>query len=568
MSSAQTWSGVTQGLNQVSKDMSTADLRKAQLSEAKNKQQQSQAELQEFQQGAPGRQRTDELQLQQLEAQTRSMNQQSLSSMTNSALDRFNSDGSTRHLNTWLQDAKKNPVGANLYGEVSRYDNLVKTESNDKLLRQAGYNPEDVYGNSEVSEDLIVVTTNTGEQNLLPKEAMYVATGYNNYLDDKQLATMERKGRINQLLRSGQSHKKVTMQERVAKSLIDEGRASNIAEAYELIKQIDTGDNKVVTSTEERQVERIVQEARNAGQPVSQLEALDQYYQSRRQGTGVTNEERFVQDYLGNNEGSGREEATSAYRNLAKTTTQKEVTDVRELRTGLDEMNWLDSKPSDMKGTERAKVYRDYISPLEDLRKFKLSTEDKRTIRNLRDLTALGGTAGSELTPDETGLLDNTLNSFKKYMFNEVGGKKATSSYETFRNLFRNALYGSSLTGPEIAAFNKAAGTLGQKFQPVMQQLQVQMETIKVNLESIRDLNDPDIAHYYTGQSIEEIDDAIAAIEDRMTNPNLRINKAIKGREVKVQKVQQNAEPTAPDINGAEKNKVFDFDAAMKEQGL
>ncbi len=334
MPSAQMWSGVAQGLNQVSKDMSTKDLRDAQLAEAKNKQQQSSLELQEFQQGAPGRQRTDDLQLQQLEAQTRKINQQSLTSITMSALDRFNSDGSARHLNTLLTDAKKNPVGANLYGEVTRYDNLVKSDSNDKLLKQAGYNPDEVYGDKELSSDLLVMTSTTGEQRLLPKEAMYVATGYNKYLDDTQLATMERKARINQMLRSGQSHKKVTMQERVVQSLIDEGRASNVSEAYELLQKIEGGDKAQLSSTEERQVEQIMQEAKDNGKPLTTLDALDQYYQSRRQGTGVTNEERFVQDYLDSNEGSSREDATSAYRNLAKTTTQKEVTDVRELRTG------------------------------------------------------------------------------------------------------------------------------------------------------------------------------------------------------------------------------------------
>jgi len=567
MPSAQMWSGVAQGLNQVSKDMSTKSLRDAQLAEAKNKQQQSSLELQEFQQGAPGRQRTDELQLQQLEARTQQINRQALGAMTIPALDRFNSDGNAKHLNVLLSNAKKNPVGANIYGEVARYDNISKSETNDKLLRQAGYNPDDVYSNTDISEDLIVVTQNNGEQRLLPRETMYATTGYTNYLDDKQLKTMERKARVNQMLRSGQSHKKVTMQEQVVQSLIDEGRAASVSEAYELLQKIEAGDQKMLSSTEERQVEKIMQDAKDAGKPISNLEALNQYYQSRRQGTGVTNEERFVQDYLDNNKESTREEATSVYRNLAKTTTQKEVINVRELRKGLDEMNWLDSKPSEMTGTERAKIHRDYISPLEDLRKFKLSTEDKRTIRNLRNLTALGHTAGSELTPDETGLLDNTLNNFKKYIFDEVGGKKATSSYETFRNIFRNALYGSSLTGPEIAAFNKAAGTLGQKFQPVMQQLQVQMETIKNNLESIRDLNDPDIAHYYTGQSIEDIDKAIEAIEDRMTNPNLRMAKLKKGRELKVQKVNKDAVATPPDVNG-NVNPDFSFDDAMKEQGL
>ena len=262
------------------------------------------------------------------------------------------------------------------------------------------------------------------------------------------------------------------------------------------------------------------------------------------------------------------EEAAAEYRNLAKTTTQKEVADVQTLRKGLDEMNWLDTSVKEMSSVDRARVYRDYISPLEDLRNFKLSTEDKRTVRNLRDLTALGHKAGTELTPDETGLLDNSLNQFKKYIFDEVGGKKATSSYETFRNIFRNALYGASLTQAEIQAFNKAAGTLGQQFQPVMAQLQTQMETIKSNLESIRDLNDPDIAHYYLGAPIEDIDDAIMAIEERLNDPRLRLGRAAKGREVKVQRVQQDAKPVPPDVNGKDQNPTFDFDAAMKEAGL
>jgi hypothetical protein len=244
------------------------------------------------------------------------------------------------------------------------------------------------------------------------------------------------------------------------------------------------------------------------------------------------------------------------------------VADVRTLRQGLDEMNWLESKVGEMSSVDRARVYRDYISPLEDLRNFNLSTEDKRTIRNLRDLTALGQTAGTELTPDETGLLDTSLNSVKKYIFDEVGGKKATSSYETFRNIFRNALYGASLTQAEIQAFNKAAGTLGQQFQPVLAQLQTQMETIKTNLESIRDLNDPDIAHYYLGAPIEDIDRAIAAIEERFSDPRLRLGREARGQEIRVQKVQKDAKPVPSDVNNKDQDATFDFDAAMKEAGL
>jgi hypothetical protein len=565
MASAQVWSGVAQGLDKASQYMSESDLRQAQLAEAKSRQQQSQMQLEEYAANAPNRQRANELEMQQLEANTRTINQQSTQQQTYDAFRRFESDKDVRHLNTWLNDVKRNPVGANLYGDVVRVDQLAKTTENDSLLRKMGYTDLDaVYNDPELSKDLVVMT-GTDQRGIVNMNDMYAGTGFANYLSNEQLTEMERKARINQLLRSGQSGHKVTMQERVVQDLIDTGKASNVAEAYQLLKEMDASGKGqgVLSSTEERAVSRIMED-----ENISYIEALDKYYTTKRQGTGTTNESRFIQEYLDNNEGATYEEAAAEYRNLAKTTTQKEVADVQQLRTGLDEMNWLETNVGDMSMTERARVYRDYISPLEDLRNFSMSNEDKRTIRNLRDLTALGKKAGTELTPDETGLLDSSLNSVKKYIFDEVGGKKATSSYETFRNIFRNALYGASLTQAEINAFNKAAGTLGQQFQPVMAQLQVQMETIKENLEAVRDLNDPDIAHYYTGQSIEEIDNAIMAIEERMNDPRLRIGRKAKGQEIKVQRVQADATPTPQDVNGKDQDSTFDFDAAMKEAGL
>lgn len=564
MASAQVWSGVAQGLAKASEYMSQADMRSAQLAEAQARQQKAQMELQEYSANAPTRQRQRELEMQQLEANTRTINQQSTQQQTYDAFRRFEADKDVRHLNTWLKDVKRNPVGANLYGDVVRVDQLTKTTENDQLLRQMGYVDLDaVYADPELSKDLVVMT-GTSQRGIVNMNDMYAGTGFANYLTNEQLATAERKARINQMLRSGQSGHKVTMQERVVQDLIDTGKAANVAEAYQMLRDMEASGkgSGVLSSTEERAVERIMEE-----QNIGYLEALDAYYSTRRQGTGETNEERFVQDYMEQNPGATRQEATSEYRNLTKTTTQKEVADVKELRQGLDEMNWLESKVGDMSSVDRARIYRDYISPLEDLRNFSLSNEDKRTIRNLRDLTALGKTAGTELTPDETGLIDSTLNSVKKYIFDEVGGKKATSSYETFRNIFRNALYGASLTQAEISAFNKAAGTLGQQFQPVLAQLQTQMETVKTNLEAIRDLNDPDIAHYYLGAPIEDIDRAIEAIDERLNDPRLRLDRAAKGQEVRVQRVQQTAEPTPPDVNGKDQQ-PFDFDAAMKEAGL
>jgi len=96
------------------------------------------------------------------------------------------------------------------------------------------------------------------------------------------------------------------------------------------------------------------------------------------------------------------------------------------------------------------------------------------------------------------------------------------------------------------------------------------MNTIKDNLESIRDLNDPDIAHYYTGKSIEEIDQAIMAMEERMNDPRLQGMTAAQdssGSGVTVKRVKDNAEPVVPNTDG-NVDSDFDFDAAMDEAGL
>lgn len=563
MPSAQVWSGIAQGLSTLATDMSQADLRAAQLAEAKARQQKAQLELKEYTDTAPSRQKERDFAMQKLEAQAYEMNMQSTRQQTFDAFARFEADKDVRHLNTWLAGVKRNPVGASIYGDVVRIDSLQKSTENDQLLRSMGYTDLDaVYSNPELSKDLVLIT-GTDKRGIININDMYASTGYTKYLTNEKLTELERKARITQSLRQGQSGAKVTMQERVVNELISSGKAQSITEAYQMVKNMDSSGKGrgVVSSTEEKAVARIMEENN-----VNYLEALDMYYSTRRQGSGTTNESRFIEQYQQNNPGATYQQAATEYRNLAKTSTQKEVADVQSLRKGLDEMNWLETKVGDMSQVDRTRVYRDYISPLEDLRDFKLSTEDKRVIRNLRDLTALGSTAGTALTQEETGLVDSTLNEFKKYIYNEVGGKAATSSYETFRNIFRNALYGASLTQAEITAFNKAAGTLGQQLQPVLAQLQTQMKTIKTNLESIRDLNDPDIAHYYLGAPIEDIDKAIAAIDERLTDPRL-LGTQTKDKEVLVQRVQSQAKPKLPDA-GKPAAQTFDFDKAMKESGL
>lgn len=566
MPSATMYSGLAQGIAGASETLAGADLKRQQVKEATARSKMAQGQLEEFQANAPSRSRANDLEMQALEANAYSTNAQLTKSQTYDAFRRFNSDSDTRHLNTWLSEVKRNPVGASLYGDVVRADPLTKSTENDQLLRKMGFTDLDgVYNDPELSKDLVLMT-GTNQRGLVNINDLYAGTGFTNYLTNEQLDTMERKARVANAMRQGGSAKTVGLQERVAQSLIDSGRAENLADAYEMVKNMERNESRVLTSTEERMIEQIQKEADAAGTPMSTIEALDQYYQARRQGAGETNESRYIEQYLANNPEASYEEAATEYASKTRTSTQKEIKDVDTVKDELDEIQFFDTPMSELTVTNKAKIHRK-IAAIEDLRNVKLSNETKREVRNLRDLTALGATAGDELTPEETGLLDSTLNTFKKYMVNEVGGVKGTAAYESFRNIFRNMLYGASLTAGETKAFNKAAGTLGQKFEPVMQQLNTQMSTIKHNLEAIRDLEDPYLAHYYTGQSIEEIDRAIQSIDDRIETSKLAMTKRKSNTPIIVQRVDAQAEPTVPKVEG-NVDPSFDFDATMKEAGL
>ena len=310
-------------------------------------------------------------------------------------------------------------------------------------------------------------------------------------------------------------------------------------------------------------VKQLQEEAAARGEELTTLEALDEYYKARRQGAGETNESRFIEEYMQENPGATYEEASTEYASRARTSTQKEIKDVDEVKDELDELGFLDTPMSTLSQAGKAKIHRK-IAAIEDLRNIKFTNEAKREIRQLRELTSLGRKAGDAITPEETGLVDSTVNEFKKYMVNEVGGVKGTAAYEAFRNIFRNMLYGAALTEGETAAFNKAMGTIRQKYAPVMAQLNNQMRSIKQNLVSIRDLEDPYLAHYYTGQSLEEVDRVIQSIDERIDAFTAIANKSNLRT---YEDVVKDAEPTVPKVGG-EVDPAFDFDAAMKGAGL
>ena len=394
---------------------------------------------------------------------------------------------------------------------------MSRTPENDRAIKNAGFTDvEGFYNANEQNGRYVLATTTSGQQQLMDMDAMYGMTGYTAHMTDKQLAQMEREARIAQMSRGG-TFSQAEQKEKLIQDIMT-GEKISYAEAF------DRATTMMSTSSDVRGIQSVLDD----NPEMSYDEAAERWYSIKRSGVNegvMSNEERYVQDYLARNPSATRGEATSAYKNLGLTSDQKEVSAVQSAKARIDELNFgTEEEPinffevnfSSLNPGQRAQIQKN-IAEIEKLDpNSQLSTEDKRVARDIRNLIQLGGTAGSEITDKETGLIDRSLNTLKSYFINDVGGTEGTAAYESFRNIFRNALYGASLTPTEVAAFNKAMGTLGQKTLPVLNRLQTQMESLKNQLESIRDLGDPYVMHYYLGGDVEQVDDIIRALDERI----------------------------------------------------
>jgi hypothetical protein len=487
------------------------------MQQAKLMQKSAQASFDESQAMAPLRKEGAELELQQLKNQVGQQNQTAVQQMAIDGISRFRSDGDTKHLNTWMERAKQNPLGQKLHGDVARFDQLTQTPANDALLREAGIeNVAEYYNNPDRFPSLVLVTRTDGTQAVGDMNQIQAQVGYDKYMSATDLEKRERESVITARLRQGQTVTKSDKIEKVIKSLMENNQDLTYAAAYEQVQSM--GKTAAGTSGDQAGIKGLMEE----NPDLSYLDAANQWFDMKKGDTGKTDRDKFKQDHLNANAADPSnptsEEvmaANAAYDRRTPTSTQKEVGSIEAVKDSLDEIDFFDLDMADLKPKERAQIHRK-IGQIEDLRDIKFTTEDKRVMRDFSNLTQLAGTVGEELSEEQTGILDNMLSSAKGYFVNEVGGKAATSAYHTFRNNMRKTLSGQSLTEQEMKAFEKAAGSLKLQLKPALAQFRTQVQTIKNQMESIRDLNDPYLAQFYLGKDIGEVDDVIRNLDARL----------------------------------------------------
>lgn len=502
---ASLFSGVAQGVAQAG---AAADAREAARPElearrklATTRQQTAELALQAQQNLAPLQQTTAELKVDMLEQQLKQQQSTTLKTQTFDAFRNYQADGDTRHLNNFLSAAKQMPN--NPYGDYVRIDDLdsVDTHTVDQLLQKAGIE-EPASVREDVKGNFVVATDAAGGQSLIQMDKLYAGTGYSQVMNREALAQQQVQAQITNLL-TGPRSAETTLIRDIAKD-----QNVSLADAVGIYNE-----SKKTTSATSA-LERIAKQVKESNPGMSDEDAI---LRAKELTTSRTAPEREA-SLLAEKEGIPFDEALNVVNTRKeRSTSRKQLDELSDARVKLDEVTGGSFFDADLTDPSTRRKAGPIITEIEKLSGKELSNEDKRLARNIRDLTALGAKAGSNLTEDEVGLMDRMLRQVKSYVSSEVDdGTAGVAAYESFRNIFRNSLYGASLTATEVKAFDSAMGTLGQQAGPVLAKLNESMRSMRNQMQAIYDLNDEQVAFYYLGRGLDELDQAIESIDERI----------------------------------------------------
>lgn len=497
MPSAATYAGIASGLANVANYERERPMREARTAEAKAKQEKAELSLQDYKQQTPNRQSRAELELEQLRGQVFEERATSMRNQSFATFSAYDGDNDTRHLNNLLVDARKNPAGK-MWDKWARFDPMIRNTKTEAMLGRMGIPAEamDGYFNDpNLTSTKVLGTDRFGEQSLVDLNKLYQATGYTKHMKTQELQNAMLQAKIDNMLMGEQS--------------ADTASIARIAEEDGL----------------------------------TYSEATKKYYDmknsQRRTGTAA---ERQADHLQTENPTMSRDEAlrTSVRQLASPSGAEKNIELTAGIREQLHGLNTEgDFYDLDLKNPATRARAGELIVDLEQATGKKLTGETKKSARKIRSLLELGATAGSELSDEETGILDSMLYNLKKYVSDSVEGTAGTSTYNAMRNIQRNALMGATLTPAELKAFDKAAGTLGYQLGPVLGHLRTSLEDAKNQLQTIVDFEDPMAAKYYLGTSIDDAQKSIDAIDDRLRAISGYESRAQSGNEIKVSDVKK-----------------------------
>lgn len=433
-------------------------------------------------------------------------NEQLLGQLTRNKIfdsfDRYTGDNDTRHLNVMFKEMRSNKYGQKLFGDMTRVDKL--TEQDKMLIEKAGLDADLVLANPEFSDRLVKVTLANGDQQLTDMADVFRMTGYYKFAEQRELDILKQRADIAKKYQGSNGLAK-TADERLA---YDTVIASGIKpddpefEAAYLAERQRMQEAKANRSLSDKPMQSYKSE--------NEREAFRKVMQEGYEpGTDEFNS-RFIEVH---DEIIARNQTPSSVRvaDEVDTTTQKIESKAQSMGKDFFDLDFSDSSLK--------RKFEPEVQRLEKLGGFELSTDQRKELGYVKSLLTLGPPS-LELTDKETGIIDNIFFNVKKYMSDNVEGIDATSSYATFRNTIRHALYGATLTEGEIKSFEEQFGNLKQQRGPVLAQLKTAIQQVQAKLDSINALGNSYVTHFRLGQDQDQLNTIVDNLDKLIQTVN------------------------------------------------
>lgn len=256
---------------------------------------------------------------------------------------------------------------------------------------------------------------------------------------------------------------------------------------------------------------------------IAELNAKAAYYEGK--GIGGTGEKTAMQknaEYLDNIDPTGKlkTDFLSKETGWAPTTTTKELNEVDKARASVLKENPKFFETVYQPGTDEYRKMEPNIQKIEKNLGIKLTSADKKEMADIKRIITLGDVS-KNLTPEDTGMIDNLVGNIKKYVKNDAPSE-AKNAYSQMMTTVRNGLYGATLPPAEMTSFTQAFGSLYQQDKAVKSSLKTALEATKAKMEVFSDVGDEAVTHFRYGADavklnkiIENLDTMIAAIDGK-----------------------------------------------------
>ena len=422
--------------------------------------------------------------------------QQNLQS-TYQAFQRYDADKfDIKHFNQLLTDFKARD--AQLFSAINRVDKIIDSPEDRKVMDDWGISKtiqDSIISNPQHNASYVIITGADGTKSFGDMDALkQFAGGYNEYATGQEITRQTDIKTKEMLLSVGLPTDKMSVQ------------AFN--ETKQKFPNVPADDPAFLEAYRTR-----YEELRTTGR-------------SRYSSDSKTNERRYVEDGLAaldlepDDEGyyEAKSRLTKEYKNLADPSKVKSHKAGQEAQKALQEMKFLDMDTTEIKpGSDQHYDIETKVQGVEKLLGYELDSKTKTELLRIQGLAHLGEQA-SNLTSEETGLLDNFMFGVKKYIFDEAPpNTDAAAAYALYRNVARHAQFGSVLPAGEIKSFAEAFGSMGMQIGPVLTMLRESLVQQMHQYKAVAQMENPYVMKWRTGMGAIELEDTINKLNERIS---------------------------------------------------